>query len=157
MAETIWREVVEGDMQRHVLNPQLNALRTAALGSGQADPLEGALADAVADVRVAIESCARNRVSSTAGTVPPEWVKWTCYLALAAMQTRLPSLKLSEDQRKQVERAEERLDLARGCKLAVTRPAEALEPQSVQGGGGAVVVAPDPEARAATRGLMDGL
>jgi hypothetical protein len=155
--ETIWKQVTEADMQRHVLNPQLSALRTAALAGGQADPMTGSIEDAIADVRVAIQTCQNNFVSTDATRVPPEWVKWACYLALAAMQTRLPSLKLSDDQKKQIERAEERLDQVRACKLAVTAPSEALSPSNVQRPGGASVVEADATVRTTTREQMSGL
>lgn len=157
MAETIWKAVTEADVQRHVLNPQLAALRTAALAQGQVDPLAGAIADAVAEVRVAIETCTRNVASSDVTTVPPEWVKWVCYLALAALQTRLVVLKLASDQKDQITRAEERLDAVRNCKMAVTKPSDPLSPVDVQRGGGAVVVAPDPCVRTTTNEQMTGL
>lgn len=158
MSEAIWKPVLEADMQRHVLNPKLDAARTAALAPGQVDPMPGAIADTVAEIRAAIQTCQRNSVSSDATTVPPEWVKWACYLIAAALQTRLAgALKLDEDQKKQIERAEERLDEVRNCKLAVTAPSEALETASVQRAGGASVVEADASVRTTTREQMSGL
>lgn len=156
--ETIWRAITEADLQRHVLNPKLNAARTAALAPGQADPLAQTIADTTAEIRAAIQTCRNNAVSSDTTTVPPEWVKWACYLVIAALQTRLAgALKLDEDQRKQVERAEDRLDEVRNCKLAVTVPSEPLSVPSVQRAGGASVVAADTTVRTATREQMSGL
>lgn len=144
-------------MQRALMAAQLAALRTAALGAGQTDPFTGARTAVVAEVRAAIQSCDTNSVSTDTGTVPPELLSATCYLMMAELQTRLPSMKLSESQMDQVKEARRKLERIAECKLAVSAPSEALEPASVQRGGGARVVSADTAVRTATRSQMDGL
>ena len=157
MSETIWVSPSEADMQRVLVAAQLAALRTAALGAGQADPFTGARAAVVAEVRAAIQTCERNRVSSAEGTVPPELLSATAYLIMAELQGRLPALALSESQRDQVKEARAKLERIANCKLAVSAPSQALEPADVQRGGGATVVSADTAVRTATRQQMDGL
>lgn len=155
--ETIWLTPTTDDLNRVLVAAQAAALRTAALAVGQSDPFVGARDAVVAEVRAAIQSCARNLVSATAGTVPPELVSATMYLILAEMQGRLPSLRMTEDQKELVSQARKRLERIAECKLAVSAPSEALEPASVQRGGGASVVEADTSVRTATRTQMDGL
>lgn len=139
------------------MNPLLNAQRTAALASGQADPLTNAMAIATAKVRAAIQTCATNSVSSDTTTVPVSLVAETCWIALARLATRLTVIKLTEDQKTEIAKAEKKLEAVAECDLAVETPSEILTPSSVQRAGGASVVAADTTVRTATRTQMDGL
>jgi phage gp36-like protein len=157
MAESIWVPINEVDMQRTCMNPLLNALRTAALGPGQPDPLIGSIADAVAEVRDAVESCDRNRASSDTTTVPPGLRATACWIALAYLAKRLSAIKLTEDQRKEISDARDLLKAVASCDRAVAKPSEPLTTPDVERGGGASVVAADPCVRTTTREQMSGL
>jgi hypothetical protein len=157
MAETIWVPITEADMQATCMNPLLNALRTAALGPGQVDPLAGAIADAVAEVRASVETCQRNVASSDASTVPPSLKRAGCWIALAYLQKRINTIKLSEDQRTEVSEARDLLKRVAKCDPAVAKPSEPLTSPDVERGGGASVVAADPCVRTTTREQMSGL
>ena len=56
-------------------------------------------------MRTYIASNPRNRLSLTANSVPPECVWIICWLMIEALQTRIPQLQLTEDQKKQIQRA----------------------------------------------------
>lgn len=155
--ETIWKAVTEADLQRTCMNPLLNAQRTAALASGQADPLAAAIEEAVAKVRAAIQSCQRNAVSVDVTCVPVSLRDVACWLALERIAKRLTVIKLTGDQVSAIGDARKELERVAECELAVETPSEVLSPASVQRGGGASVVAADTDVRTATREQMSGL
>lgn len=155
--ETIWVTVTEEDLQRTCMNPLLNAQRTAALASGQADPLTAALEEATAKVRAAIQTCARNSVSSDTTTVPMSLRDVTCWIAFERIAKRLTVIKLTSDQTSAISDAKKEMERVAKCELAVETPSEALSPASVQRGGGASVVCPDSDYRTTTREQRSGL
>jgi hypothetical protein len=155
--ETIWLGVAEADMQRVCMNPKLDALRTAALADGQVDPMVGAIADAVAEVRASVETCQRNLASTDTTTVPPGLRAAACWIALEYLQQRLPTLAFTQDQRNSIDGARKMLERVADCKLAVAKPSDPLSPPDVQRGGGASVVEADPCVRTTTREQMSGL
>src|SRR4051812_31509551 len=119
---TNWILIAVTDLNDYLVAAQVNALRTAALAGGQADPFTNVMHDMASRIRLKIESCRTNQVSATAYTVPPE-CKWiACYLIIEAMQTRLPGLKLTEEQKGQVDRAYKELNLIAKCDSVVTLP-----------------------------------
>lgn len=123
------------DLNDYLVGAQVNALRAAALAAGQADPFTNVMHDMASRIRLKIESCQRNQVSATPYTIPPE-CKWiACYLIIEAMQTRLPGLKLTEEQKGQTDRAYKELNLIAKCESAVTLPSDPLVPADAQQGG----------------------
>jgi hypothetical protein len=139
----------------YLVGAQVEALRTAALADGQDDPFLKIMPDVAARIRLKIESCQRNSISATANAIPPE-LKWlACYLILEAMQLRLPSLRLTDDQRTQISEAKKQLDRIADCKDVVSVPDDPLEPSDAQQAGGITLVSNT--TRRATREKMDGL
>lgn len=155
--ETIWKAVTEADMQRTCMSPMLDALRQEVLAVGQADPLTGAIEDAVAETRAAVESCDENVAASDTTTVPPSLRAATCWIALAYLQKRISTLRLTQDQKDEIEEARGILKEVAACDRAVARASDPLAEPDVQRGGGATVVDPDETVRTTTRGQMDGL
>lgn len=149
-----WIVIVVADLNDYLVGAQVEALRTAALAAGQADPFTKVMPDIAARMRLKIESCARNRLSATANAIPPE-TKWiAAYLILEAMQVRLPGLRLTEDQRNQIAEAKKQLDRIADCKDVVSEPLDPEESGAQQAGGITVVSS---TTRTATREKMDGL
>lgn len=155
--ETTWKKITEADMQRTVMSPLLEAQRTAALATAQADPMIGAIEDAVAETRAIVQSCERNSVSSDTTTVPPSLRATTCWIALSYIAKRLSVIKLTQDQKDEIAAARETLDEVAACKRAVETPSEALSPGDAQRGGGASVVCPDTDYRTTTASQRSGL
>lgn len=132
---TNWILIVVTDLNDYLVGAQMNALRTAALAAGQADPFTNVMHDITSRIRLKIESCKTNQVSATVYTVPPE-CKWiACYLIIEAMQTRLPGLKLTEEQKEQIKSAKAELNLIAKCDSVVTLPTDPLVPPDAQLGG----------------------
>lgn len=152
---TNWIVLVVDDLNDYLVAAQASALRTAALAGGQADPFTKIMPDIATRIRAKIQSCPRNAISVTANAIPPE-LKWAaCYLIIEAMQVRLAGLKLTEDQKAQVNEARHALDRVAECKDTVTTPTDPLKPDSAQRSGGVSVVSTG--TRTATRETMDGL
>jgi hypothetical protein len=150
-----WTTIALTDLNDYLVAAQVNALNTAALAPGQSDRFTRIMTDAVNRVRAKIEGCPRNRVSATPLTVPPE-LKWAaCCLIIEAMQSAIPGLKLTDDQRAQIARAHEQLTRVADCKEVVATPPDPLEPPDVQRGGATKLVSSSERlvSRNRTRGL----
>jgi len=121
-----WITIAVTDLNDYLVAAQVNALRTAALASGQADPFTNVMRDVIAEVRFKIQSCPANKLSATAYTIPPELKKTACYLILESMQNRIPALKLTEDQKGQVDRAVAQLNRIADCRDKITQPTDPI-------------------------------
>jgi hypothetical protein len=122
--------IAVADLNDYLVAAQMTALRTAALGSGQSDPFTNAMHDRCNYVRNRIAG--RVQLSATAYAVPPELKTQTCYLVIEAMQTRLPVLRLTEDQRTAVRRAYDDLAIAGTDDFPISTATDAQDPD-VQG------------------------
>lgn len=150
-----WITIAVTDLNDYLVGAQVNALRTAALASGQADPFNAVMPAVAARVRAEVQGCKTNQISATANTVPPDLKRETIMLILEAMQARLPTLKLTEDQQRQIERAYEYLRRVAKCEVPIEQPSDPLSPSNVQQGGGIEVASKTD--RIATREKMSGL
>jgi len=130
-----WLTIAITDLNDYLVGAQVTALNTTALASGQSDRFTRTMTDMVNRIRTKIEGCPRNHISATPLTVPPE-LKWVaCYLIIEAMQAGVPGLRLTEDQRAQIQRANDQLTRIADCKEVVSLPPDPLNPVDVQRGG----------------------
>ncbi len=130
-----WITLQLSDLNDYLVGAQVAALNSTALAAGQTDRFTKTMTDMVNRIRVKIEGCPRNHISATPLTIPPE-LKWVaCYLVIEAMQAGVPGLKLTEDQRNQINRANEQLTRIADCKEVVSLPPDPLTPVDVQRGG----------------------
>jgi hypothetical protein len=130
-----WITIQLADLNDYLVGAQVAALNSTALASGQSDRFTKTMTDMVNRIRTKIEGCPRNHISATPLTVPPE-LKWVaCYLIIEAMQAGVPGLKLTEDQRNQIRKANEQLTRIADCKEVVSVPNDPLTPADVQRGG----------------------
>lgn len=147
-----WVLIEKAHLSDYLLGPQVEALSSAALGDGQADPFEAIRADRCEYIRKRLSG--RARLSATALTVPPELKTCACALILEAMQGRLsPGLALNQDQRSMIERAYKDLELAGTRQLAISTPDD---PEEAAVEAGASPAVSDDE-RIFTRSHQDGL
>jgi len=153
MATEAWVEIDATTMAHYIVSAQLEALRTAALGVGQSDPLDQIIPDVVRTVRSYIEGCSKNTLSAVPNTVPQSLVAETCWLVAEAMQTRIPSFSLSESQQKAADNARRLLVKVAACEIPVAQPPNA----SASVVGTAIPVRVTYEKRQTTRSQLDGL
>jgi phage gp36-like protein len=93
-----WTILTEADVRTRLTGPELNALKTAALASGQSDPLPEIVSQVVDEVRgyVAV------RFALSAGsTVPSKLVSASLAIIRYRLATRLPVKGLLTDERKE--------------------------------------------------------
>lgn len=136
-----WISITPDHLKAYLVSAQLDALRTAALATGQGDPFAEVAPDVVAKVRQYIASNPANVLEAAENTIPPELKLDTVYLILAPMLGRL-GIDLTEDQRAAVERAQATLSALRDRKLVVSRPAFGIAPSVQQAGGAQAVYSP---------------
>jgi hypothetical protein len=130
-----WLAIQLTDLNDYLVAAQVSALNSSALATGQSDRFTQVMTDMVNRIRVKIEGCPRNHVSATPLTVPPE-LKWVaCYLIIEAMQAAVPGLRLTDDQRAQIAKANEQLTRVADCREVVSLPPDPLNPVDVQRGG----------------------
>ena len=150
-----WVTLVVGDLNHYMVAAQVSAVNTAALAAGQADRFTRVMTDVVNRIRNKIETCPGNRVSATALSIPPSLRAGACLLIIQGMQTAIPSLKLTEDQKAEIDRYQKDLDLIAECKLTVEEPVDPLDPPNAQVGGNVEVASST--TRQATRTTLAGL
>lgn len=87
-----WIHINEKSVSHYLLPIQLQALRQ------HSDPLNEIIDDTIARVRAEIQSNPNNPLSSDPSLIPIELKIATCHLIIEALQSRIPNLKLTEDQ-----------------------------------------------------------
>lgn len=87
-----WTSITAEAVSNYLSPIQLTALRQ------NLDPLNQIIADTIAHVRCEIQTNPINPVSLDPTLVPREVKGATCHLIIEALQSRIPTLKLSEDQ-----------------------------------------------------------
>ncbi len=134
MATASWITLSVTDVEDYLLAPQLNALRSAALGSTQGDPLPQIIRDVCRRVRAEVQGCPTNQVSPVEYSIPPSLKQAALALIIARAQTRLTVLKLTEDQVRDYKSAERYLERVAACQVPVEQPEDVVS--DVQSGGG---------------------
>lgn len=152
-----WIVPVLTDLNNYLVGAQVTAINTAALatGAGQTDRFTEARLSVVQRIRMKIVSCAGNVLSATTNSIPPSLKMGACLLIIQALQTSIPSLKLTEDQVRLVESFEEDLTAVAACDLAVEEPTDPLDPPVEQTSGAVELVSST--TRRATRDTLKGL
>jgi phage gp36-like protein len=150
---TAWIVIVASDLDDYLVAAQMEAIRTAALGSGQTDPFARVMPDVAQRIRAEIEACATNSLSATVNSIPPSLKRHACALIIEAMQPRI-LLPLTEDQQQAAKDAKEWLKRIAECEIKVEVPPDPIESTFQQAGQIEVVRKTD---RVATRETMGGL
>ncbi len=152
MSAVAWVLIVVDNLNDYLVAAQMSALRTAALASGQADPFTNIMHDRCNYVRNRISKLIS--ISATPYAVPPELKTTTCWLIIESMQTRIPQLKLTEDQKSLIARAYKDLDIAGTKDLPISTPSDPETPAVQEGGAIKQVSTPT---RKTSRTKLDGL
>jgi hypothetical protein len=130
---TTWITIALADLKDFLVGAQVNAINSAALDAGQSARFTNVMTAVVNSLRVNIESCNQNQLSTTALTIPPSLKEHACLFIIESLQNSIPGLKLTDDQRRRVGECREDIQAVRKCELKVETPADPLEPASVQG------------------------
>lgn len=93
-----WQNLTPSDVLSKLSGAELSALQSAALGSGQTDPVPGIISAVVDEVRGYIAANPNNRLGS-AGMVPSKLVSATLAIIRHRVCTRLPLKSLLTEER----------------------------------------------------------
>lgn len=127
----VWNVITTAHLDDYMAAAQASALRTAALGAGQTDPFGRVMPDIAAFIRQRIRSGGYS-VSATANAIPPE-MKWAgCYLILEALQTRIPGLSLTPEQKTKCEDAKRWIERIAAGTEEPSKPDDPESPPDVQ-------------------------
>ena len=149
-----WIVITPADVDDFLVAAQASAVRTAALGSGQADTFTNVMRAVAGRIQAEIQSCARNKISAVPYAIPPSLRAEACHLIIEALQTRIPALKLTDDQKKNADEARDYLRRIADCKVVVEQPSD-VAPDSMQGSNGVELA--ESSTRLSTRQSLGGL
>jgi len=101
---TPWITITVADLSVAKADALVAALRTAALGAGQPDPMPEVIARVLTRIRAEIAAGGRTRLSATPATIPPSLKAIAVRMALREGQSRVnaaSALPLSDDERQE--------------------------------------------------------
>jgi hypothetical protein len=149
-----WIEIKIEDLYDYLVAPQIDVLRRHMSVLGQEDPLEDIIRDITARVRAEISGNQRNLLSSNKFEIPQNLKSSACYLILECAQTRLPALKLTNDQIRLADDAREYLKRIAQGEIPVELPDRAECPSVFNPSKGVAVASS--RKRVATGGSLGG-
>jgi hypothetical protein len=85
----IWINITENDLRNSKASAVIDAFQTAALGTGQADPVPDAIASICEEIRTKIQSSGKNTISATANAIPPALKRMAMRLIAWEMISRI--------------------------------------------------------------------
>lgn len=109
---TIWIPITIESVSCYLSPIQLSALQT------HGDPLQEIITDIIAWVRSEVRSNPHNELINNPALIPLELKSAACHLIIEALQSRIPSLKLSSDQIRNAQNA--RILLQRVARAEIT-------------------------------------
>lgn len=117
-----WQTITATEVQTRLSGPELSALRTAALATGQTDPLTDIIAQAIDLVRGHVAACKRNTLG-VAGTVPATLIATTIDIIRYRLATRLPAAAiLTQVRQQEYKDALALLSQVAACKFVLEEP-----------------------------------
>lgn len=121
---TTWIPITSDTIDTYLLPAQLSALRQ------NSDPLNEIIADTIARVRSEIHSNPNNPSCPDPSLIPHSLKTATCHLIIEALQSRIPSLKLSDDQVRNANNARTFLKRIATAEIAIDTPNASTESAS---------------------------
>ena len=148
-----WLSLTSDHISTALTGPELTAAQSAALATGQSDPLDDILAQVSRYVRARVAACSRNTLGE-GDTIPDELLSAAIDIAVHRLTKRLPGKILARQERIDAAAAAESLlqDVA-ACKLALEQPITATN-EVVSGPG---IQLASSRVRLATRDTLRGL
>jgi hypothetical protein len=161
MSETVWIVIAESDLNDYLVGAQMDALKNAALASGQTNPFARVMQDVASRVRAEVRACRTNKVSALANSVPPDLKSSACNLIIEVMQGRLAgagALPLTEDQKDACREARDYLKRIAECKVPIAQPSDPDTANDIQVAGSIeATTAAKNSKRVTTRDRLQGL
>lgn len=125
-----WITLSESDLATAITGPELNAVKTAALRSGQDDPVAAELAQVTREVRGRVKACNCNTLGA-AGTIPDECKTATIDICVYRLAKRLPAGVLNPTREKANDQALAFLRDVAACDVVLEQPESGTESDEI--------------------------
>ena len=126
-----WITITIADLKDAKVSTLVEACRTAALGSGQTDPVPNIIANAIARIRAEISGCARNILDADTTTIPSDLKSLACRMIVREAMSRIKR-PLAEDEREEQRNDLKYLERISKCDIPVATPDNPLLTDEVQ-------------------------
>lgn len=122
-----WIKIFPEDLEEALNKPQLDTLKAEAFKSRKRDISVDIIATVIARIRVEIATSGLNALDADHSKIPPELKDCALRLAVESLHLRVPSIEISDMQKKHADIARETLArIARG-ELVVSRPLDGVK------------------------------
>lgn len=128
-----WTPITEADLKDTKVAALVDACRTAALGTGQTDPMPGIIANVVARIRAEIKGCSKNTLDANTAKIPADLKSLACRMVVREMQSRL-RLALKDDEKEEWRQDVRYLERIASCDVPVAAPDDPESTPSTQAG-----------------------
>lgn len=116
-----WVAITEDDLKDAKVAQLVEAYKTAALGSGQTNPIPRVIANVVARIRAEIAGCARNRLDADPNKIPTDLKSLAVRMVCRELQSRL-RLPLKDDEKEEWRQDVRYLERIANCEVPVAEP-----------------------------------
>lgn len=116
-----WTTITEADLKDAKVAALVDAFKTAALGSGQTDPIPGVILNVVARVRAEIKGCSRNVLDVDTTKIPADLKSLVARMIVRELQSRL-RLPLKDDEKEEWRQDVRYLERIAACEIPVAVP-----------------------------------
>ena len=115
-----WITITSTDVKNHLAAAEYDAISSVALSTGQVSPVAQVIADVIAEVRNAVQSCKSNTIESDTTLIPAGLKTAALDLIVARLGRRLPGSGITSEDRRNAEKdAIRKLELVARCELYV--------------------------------------
>src|SRR4051812_33234539 len=118
-----WRAITEADLLTRISGPELAAIRAAALGVAQADPVQATIDQVTLEVRGRVAACRANTLGA-GDTIPDELLSHALALIVMALMPRAAGLVIDGDgaRKDAADWADKILRDVAKCEFAIEQP-----------------------------------
>lgn len=126
-----WTAITEADLKDAKVAALIEAFKSAALGSGQTNPVPPVIANVVARIRAEIKGCARNRLDADPAKIPADLKSLACRMIVRECQSRL-RLALKDEEKEEWRQDIRYLERIAACEVPVAEPDNPEDGSTVQ-------------------------
>lgn len=116
-----WTAITEADLKDAKVAALIDAFSTAALGSGQTNPVPGVIANVVARIRSEIKGCSKNVLDADPAKIPADLKSLACRMIVRECQSRL-RMPLKDDEKEEWRQDVRYLERIAACEVPVAAP-----------------------------------
>jgi len=131
-----WISITIDDLKDAKISALVEACRTAALGTGQTDPVPNIIANVTARIRAEISGCAQNVLDVDTTKIPADLKSLASRMIMREAMSRIQQ-SLTEDEREEQRNDLRYLERIAKCEIPVAAPDTPLTTAEVQSPSGA--------------------